>query len=177
VPVPRIDPTAVIGGDPEWRDFDPETDASYGPGIHAEARINAFVTVDSGVNSPTMIGASFLMAHVHVGHDARVGDHCELAPGARVGGFAVIEDSAKLGMNAVVLPKVVVGRGARIGAGAVVTKDVPGGEIWAGVPARSIHSQMIDGNLDLNEARSMAGLGREITLPRARCRAAGHGFD
>jgi acetyltransferase-like isoleucine patch superfamily enzyme len=138
VPVPGIHPTAVIAGDPEWRDFDPATDRSYGPGIHAEARVNAFVTIDSGVRAATMVGRSFLMAHVHIGHDAVIRDACELAPGARVGGFAVLEDGVKLGMNAVVLPHKRIGEGARIGAGAVVTKDVPAGETWAGVPARRI---------------------------------------
>jgi UDP-N-acetylglucosamine acyltransferase len=132
---PWVHPTAVIGGDPEYRDFKPGLDEAYAPVIGLEARINAFVTVDAGVELSTMIGDSFLMAHVHVGHDAQVGDGCELAPGARVGGFARLEDGVKLGMNSVVLPKVTVGKDARIGAGAVVTKDVPAGETWVGVPA------------------------------------------
>lgn len=138
---PGIDPTAVIGSDPEWRDFDPATDSSFVPCIHSEARISPFVTVDSGIRHSTMIGKAFLMAHVHVGHDAIIGDGCELAPGSRVGGFAVLEDGVKLGMNAVVLPKVRVGAGARIGAGAVVTRDVPAGETWVGVPAESLRSK------------------------------------
>lgn len=43
---------------------------------------------------------------------------------------------ADVGINAVVLPGVTIGRGAIIGAGAVVTRDVPPFAIVAGVPAR-----------------------------------------
>jgi galactoside O-acetyltransferase len=53
-------------------------------------------------------------------------------------GKVVIEPRAFLGVNSVVLPDVTIGMGAVIGAGAVVTKDVPPYEIWAGVPAKKI---------------------------------------
>jgi acetyltransferase-like isoleucine patch superfamily enzyme len=49
-----------------------------------------------------------------------------------------INDWADVGTNAVVLPGVTVGRGAIIGAGAVVTEDVPAMAIAAGVPAKII---------------------------------------
>ena len=49
---------------------------------------------------------------------------------------ARIEDGAKVGLNATVLPFRTVGHGAEIGAHAVVTRDVPPGEVWSGVPAR-----------------------------------------
>ena len=52
----------------------------------------------------------------------------------------VIEDDAWLGTNAVVLPGVTVGRGAIVGAGAVVTTDVPPFTVVAGVPARVIRT-------------------------------------
>jgi len=45
---------------------------------------------------------------------------------------------ADIGVNAIILPGVSVGRGAIVGAGAVVTKDVPDYAIVAGVPATII---------------------------------------
>jgi acetyltransferase-like isoleucine patch superfamily enzyme len=50
----------------------------------------------------------------------------------------VIGDDAWLGARAVVLAGVRIGEGAIVGAGAVVTRDVPPGAIVAGVPARII---------------------------------------
>jgi acetyltransferase-like isoleucine patch superfamily enzyme len=47
----------------------------------------------------------------------------------------VIEDDVWIGRNAVVLPGVRIGRGAIVGAGAVVTKDVEPWSIVGGVPA------------------------------------------
>jgi acetyltransferase-like isoleucine patch superfamily enzyme len=49
-----------------------------------------------------------------------------------------IQAWAEIGMNAVILPGVTVGRGAVVGAGAIVTKDVPDFTTVAGVPARII---------------------------------------
>lgn len=47
-----------------------------------------------------------------------------------------VETGADIGMNAVLLPGVTIGKGSIVGAGAVVTKDVPPFAIVAGVPAR-----------------------------------------
>jgi acetyltransferase-like isoleucine patch superfamily enzyme len=49
-----------------------------------------------------------------------------------------VETRAKIGANATVLPGVRIGVGALIGAGAVVTIDVPPGAVVAGNPARII---------------------------------------
>jgi acetyltransferase-like isoleucine patch superfamily enzyme len=49
-----------------------------------------------------------------------------------------IKRGARVGINATLLPEIVVGEEALIGAGAVVTKDVPAGAVVVGNPARII---------------------------------------
>ncbi len=53
-------------------------------------------------------------------------------------GRIVIKRGAALGANATILPKVVIGEWAMVGAGAVVTKDVPAHGLVVGNPARLI---------------------------------------
>jgi acetyltransferase-like isoleucine patch superfamily enzyme len=50
----------------------------------------------------------------------------------------VVRRGAWIGANAVLLPGVEVGRNAVVGAGAVVTRDVPAHSVAAGNPARVI---------------------------------------
>ena len=54
----------------------------------------------------------------------------------------VIEDDADIGVGSVLLPGIRVGRGAVVGAGAVVTADIPAYAIAAGVPARVLRFRL-----------------------------------
>jgi len=56
----------------------------------------------------------------------------------------VIEDHVWIATNAIILPGVTLGRGAVVGAGAVVTKDVPPLGIVAGNPARLLDKCRVD---------------------------------
>lgn len=51
---------------------------------------------------------------------------------------AQVQDLAKIGAGVTILPRIKIGRGALIGAGSVVTKDVPKDTVAAGNPARKI---------------------------------------
>jgi serine acetyltransferase len=53
----------------------------------------------------------------------------------------VIEDEVNIGVGSIVLPGVTIGRGARIGAGSVVTHDVEPYAIVAGSPARFLRGR------------------------------------
>jgi acetyltransferase-like isoleucine patch superfamily enzyme len=63
----------------------------------------------------------------------------DLYPGNRASGDAMagplIREGAQIGVNVTLLPYITIGRGAIIGAGAVVTRDVPDGMIAYGNPA------------------------------------------
>lgn len=70
-----------------------------------------------------------------IGHNCVLGDYVNVCDGTVFGGSVVVEDDVFIGLNCTILPKLRIGRGAVIGAGSVVTKDVPAGEMWAGNPA------------------------------------------
>jgi len=71
-----------------------------------------------------------------VGHDTVLGERVTICPGGNVSGAVRLEDGATVGSNAVVLQGRTVGRGAFVGAAAVVTRDVPPRTTVIGSPAR-----------------------------------------
>lgn len=52
-----------------------------------------------------------------------------------------VKRGASIGAAAVILPGVTIGENSTIGAGSVVTRDVPAGETWVGNPASPLYSK------------------------------------
>jgi sugar O-acyltransferase (sialic acid O-acetyltransferase NeuD family) len=75
-----------------------------------------------------------------VGHESQIGRGCLINPGANISGGVILEDGVMIGTGAQVLQYLRIGQGARVGAGAVVTSDVPPGATVVGVPARALVS-------------------------------------
>jgi maltose O-acetyltransferase len=51
----------------------------------------------------------------------------------------IVGDNVFVGAGAVILPRLKIGEGSTIGAGCVVTRDVPAGATVVGNPAKLIH--------------------------------------
>lgn len=65
-----------------------------------------------------------------------------------------IQDYVFIGPRAIILPGVTIGRAAVVAAGAVVTKDIPDGKMFAGVPAKEIGERNLHNlNYRLGRAR------------------------
>jgi maltose O-acetyltransferase len=99
------------------------------------------------------VGAVILdVGRVSIGADVQVGPNVQLLtpthpldPEVRRTGLEAaepitIEDNVWLGGGVIVCPGVTIGRDTVVGAGAVVTKDLPSGVLAAGNPARVIRS-------------------------------------
>ena len=94
-----------------------------------------------GIEPHAQIGRRFYIAHfgaIFIHEDVVIGDGCMVAQGVTIGrsdkGAPVLADRVEVFPGAMVFGPVLVGDGAKIGAGALVFSDVPAGATAVGVP-------------------------------------------
>jgi len=146
--------------------------ASLEPGVNIGALDNTWIEIGEG----TYIGPYTCFAgpgHIKVGKDCLVAAHTgiaannhnftDLEQAIRHQGVTregvVIEDDCWLGYKVSVLDGVTIGQGSVIGAGAVVTKDIPPYSIATGVPARVVASRKFSKVLNSTENKESISKG------------------
>lgn len=117
------------------------------PIIHPAASVSRSATIGEGVQilsraivaACATIGAGCILNHgSQVDHESQLGPGVHLAPGAVLCGCVSLGRAVMIGANATVLPRVSVGDNTIVGAGSVVTHELPKNVVACGVPAKVI---------------------------------------
>ncbi len=106
--------------------------------IGGGALLSPFVTITSNIRIGRFFHGNL---YSYVEHDCRIGDFVTLAPGVKCNGNIVVEDHVYIGSGAILRQgkpgaPLRIERGAIVGMGAVVTRDVAAGVTVVGNPAR-----------------------------------------
>mgnify|MGYP003665949702 FL=1 len=118
---------------------DPEKGSSITIGSNFATNNGVTINADLGGNikigNNVLIGPNVTMRaanHVYSSIDAPISTQ------GHVCGYITIEDDVWIGSGVIILPNVTIGTGSVIGAGSVITKDIPSFSVSVGVPARKI---------------------------------------
>jgi UDP-3-O-[3-hydroxymyristoyl] glucosamine N-acyltransferase len=99
--------------------------------------IGSNTTIDRGALSDTVIGDFTKINNLcHIAHNNKIGKNVVITGCVNISGSNTIDDYVWIAPNASIRGWIHIGKGATIGIGSVVTKNIPAGETWVGNPAR-----------------------------------------
>lgn len=100
--------------------------------------IREFVSINSPERKKeTRIGdRCYIMNKAHIGHDCIIEDDVIIAALSSTGGVCTVKKFAFLGQGVILRGRLIIGESTMIGAGSVVTHNVPDYQTWYGNPAR-----------------------------------------
>lgn len=106
-------------------------------GDHVE--IGGNTCIDRGALSDTILDDYAKVDNLcHIAHNAHIGKNAVVVACAEVSGSCTIGEETWVGPNASIRDQRTVGENSLIGMGAVVAKNVPDNEVWAGNPAKQM---------------------------------------
>jgi UDP-3-O-[3-hydroxymyristoyl] glucosamine N-acyltransferase len=107
--------------------------------IQDDVEIGANCTVDRGALTDTVIGEGTKLDNmVHVGHNVVIGRHCVIAAQSGISGSSRIGDFVMMGGQTGVADHVLIGDKSQIAGRGGVTRDLAGGQVYGGFPARPV---------------------------------------
>lgn len=115
--------------------------------IHPSAIVGSAVEIGIGtvimagvvINSDTIIGKGCIInTAATVDHENRLADFVHVSPGAHLAGMVAIGKKTWIGIGSTVSNNLTITANCKIGAGAVVVKDITESGTYVGIPARSI---------------------------------------
>lgn len=96
-------------------------------------------TVVKGIVGNTILEDSVKLDNlVHIAHDCNIGKSCTITAGVTFCGYVTVGEETRVAPNATIKQRLIIGKRALIGLGAVITKNVDDNEILAGNPAKII---------------------------------------
>jgi len=135
---PRFEVGAIIGGQPTLLTRAGKViPATMGVEIGSDVWIGHNSLIMNGKTRPTSLGNNVKIGPLSVvGHDAIVQDNARILSAGYIAGYVEIMEGAVLGIGVTVRNRVKIGKGALIGMGSVVVKDIPPYSVAYGNPAR-----------------------------------------